>query len=130
MSKATQELIRKKCNELADLLVSKNESYGDSAFEPVSVFSSARLDPAQLLLIRMDDKIARIRNGKAYELGEDSYWDLAGYLILYLVLRDMRRANTTGSDNQWPPPKPPLEPIVEGSDAEEPPASERQGWNT
>lgn len=127
MSKETQQLIRNKCNELAEMLVKKNESYGDSAFQPVNVFASGtKLSPSELLLVRMDDKLARIRNGNATTLGEDSFWDLAGYLILYLIQQDKSKGPTyrlPGEIYQFE------HPTTKKEDTPGEPSSElRQGW--
>ena len=72
------------CDQLAKLLVSKNKKYGNSALDPVRVFSKATTE--EQILVRMDDKLSRIKNGAADE-DEDPLQDLAGYLILLLVHR-------------------------------------------
>jgi hypothetical protein len=38
------------------MLLSKNASYGNSALEPVRIFSKA--DPVEQLKVRLDDKVA------------------------------------------------------------------------
>ena len=48
-------------DDIRDMLVSKNEKYGNSALEPIGVFS--KLSPKEGLLIRIDDKLKRIKNG-------------------------------------------------------------------
>ena len=60
MSKTTQNSIKWTCNEIRDLLVSKNQAYGDSAIEPDNIFS--KLDNAQAICARIDDKLSRIKN--------------------------------------------------------------------
>ncbi len=89
MSQAAQDAITKKCEELAALLRKKNEAYGNSAFEKSSTFARTD-DVLELIRIRMDDKLSRIRNARDNDFNddEDPYWDLAGYLILYLIARD------------------------------------------
>lgn len=82
----SQQLIVDKCAEMASLLVSKNRKYGDSALNPVRIFS--RSDALEQIRVRIDDKINRIKNEQSDE-DEDVYKDLAGYFILYLVARDM-----------------------------------------
>jgi len=77
--------IRRKCSQLADLLIEKNARYGDSALSPIRIFSKE--DPDIQLLVRMDDKLSRINN-QAPGDDEDPYWDLAGYLVLYLIARE------------------------------------------
>ena len=62
-------------------LISKNASYGDSALNPVRVFSKA--DSVEQIKVRIDDKISRIQRGSDY--GEDTVLDLIGYLILLKV---------------------------------------------
>lgn len=78
---STQELIRQVCDEVAELLVAKNTAYGDSALNPVRIFSKA--DPLEQLNVRLDDKLSRLARGQA--AGEDVEWDLLGYLVLKQV---------------------------------------------
>lgn len=71
------------CVDLAVFLMSKNLAYGNSALDPIRVFSKA--DKAEQIRVRMDDKISRIMRGQAS--GEDAPKDLAGYWVLLEVLR-------------------------------------------
>lgn len=71
------------CDDLRDFLLAKNDSYGNSAFEPINIFS--QLDAKEGILIRIDDKLKRIRNGQGYP-GDNDLKDLTGYLILLMVL--------------------------------------------
>ncbi len=71
------------CGALADLLVEKNRAYGNSALDPVRIFSKA--SPEEQILVRIDDKISRLVRGAA--AGEDVVLDLLGYLILLRVAR-------------------------------------------
>lgn len=59
-------------------LQEKNESYGNSAFDPVRTFS--KVDPIEQINVRIDDKLSRMVHGNDY--GEDVEKDLLGYLIL------------------------------------------------
>lgn len=71
---------------LADLrkfLIAKNRAYGNSAMEPVRVFSKA--DPVEQLRVRIDDKLSRLLRGA--DCGEDTEMDLLGYLTLLQVAR-------------------------------------------
>lgn len=72
--------------QLVGMLLEKNRKYGSSATHPIRVFS--QLSPAEGIRIRMDDKLSRIRNGAADE-DEDPMLDLAGYLILFLVEKEI-----------------------------------------
>lgn len=69
--------------QLAALLIQKNRAYGDSALNPVRIFSKA--DPVEQLLVRLDDKLSRLARGSA--AGEDVELDLLGYLVLLRVAR-------------------------------------------
>lgn len=80
-----QQEIANKCNELKWLLIEKNRKYGNSALSPVRVFSKANAE--EQILVRIDDKLNRIRNRQNDE-DEDVIMDLAGYLILLMVARD------------------------------------------
>ena len=80
----TQVDIATVCDEIKELLLEKNRLYGDSATNPVRVFSKA--DPTEAILIRMDDKLSRIRNMNRDD-SEDAYLDLLGYLVLHRVAK-------------------------------------------
>jgi hypothetical protein len=69
--------------EIRDLLISKNQKYGNSALEPLGVFS--QLSAKEGLLVRIDDKLKRIKNGSLERDDEDVVNDLIGYLILLKI---------------------------------------------
>ena len=69
--------------EIEDLLVAKNENYGNSALEPLGVFS--QLSAKEGLLVRIDDKLKRIKNGSLDKDDEDVVNDLIGYLVLLKI---------------------------------------------
>jgi hypothetical protein len=69
--------------EIRELLIEKNLKYGNSALEPLGVFS--KLDPREGLLIRIDDKLKRIKNGSLEKDDEDVINDLIGYLVLLKI---------------------------------------------
>jgi hypothetical protein len=75
-------------NGVAAMLIEKNQRYGNSALNPVRIFSKA--DEAEQLKVRMDDKLSRIRN-LADDDDEDPIMDLIGYLFLFLIKRRERR---------------------------------------
>lgn len=83
---AVQATIRRVCDGIRDFLLEKNRSYGNSALEPIGVFS--KLSPREGILLRIDDKLKRIRNGNNYP-GDDNVKDLTGYLILLMVLEEI-----------------------------------------
>ena len=80
--------IRAKCYELAEFLVEKNMSYGNSAAEPVGIFAK-RLDNLAQIDVRIDDKLNRIAKGKEYP-GDDTLKDLTGYLILRMIVKEAK----------------------------------------
>lgn len=71
------------CEEIRDMLLAKNAAYGDSALNPVRVFSQS--DTIEQLNVRIDDKLSRISRGHA--AGEDAELDLIGYLILKRIAK-------------------------------------------
>lgn len=75
--------IAETCDAIKAMLLEKNRAYGNSATEPVRIFSSA--SPEEQLLVRIDDKLSRIARGK--EMGEDVIDDLIGYLVLLKIVR-------------------------------------------
>lgn len=70
------------CLDIAELLIAKNRAYGNSALEPLRIFSKA--SPEEQILVRMDDKLSRIKTATEDDR-EDAYLDLVGYLILHRV---------------------------------------------
>lgn len=79
-----QDKIAQICDAIKNLLLEKNRKYGNSALNPVRVFSKA--DTVEQIKVRMDDKLSRIRNEQSDE-DEDVYMDLAGYLVLMLIAK-------------------------------------------
>lgn len=80
----TQDLIREECDIIRYMLTEKNRKYGDSAINPVRIFSKA--DPVAQIDVRMDDKLSRIRSAQDDDT-EDPELDLIGYLILKRVAK-------------------------------------------
>lgn len=66
------------------MLISKNRAYGNSALEPVRIFSKS--DETEGIRVRIDDKLSRIAKGS--EMGEDVLMDLIGYLVLLKIAED------------------------------------------
>lgn len=85
-----QQLIADECDQLKALLLSKNQAYGNSALDPVRIFSKA--DPVEQIKVRLDDKLSRLSRGSAS--GEDVEQDFMGYLVLLRVARKMDGART------------------------------------
>lgn len=81
-----QQAISDVCDKLKELLLEKNRKYGNSALNPIRVFSKATAD--EQILVRMDDKLSRIRNRQTDD-DEDPFVDLAGYLVLYLANKEL-----------------------------------------
>ena len=69
--------------EIRELLITKNLKYGNSALEPLGVFS--KLSAKEGLLVRIDDKLKRIKNGSLEKDDEDVINDLIGYLVLLKI---------------------------------------------
>lgn len=76
------EAIQTACKELEDFLLAKNKAYGNSALEPVRVFSKE--DPSEQIRVRLDDKLSRLMSGGEYP-GDDTILDLLGYLVLLRI---------------------------------------------
>ena len=79
-----EERVRTVCGEIGDMLIEKNRAYGNSALEPVRVFS--RADTVEQIKVRIDDKLSRIARGREFG-DEDTVKDLVGYLVLLMVAR-------------------------------------------
>ncbi len=71
-------------NIIRTLLIEKNRKYGNSALEPIGIFSQA--SPQEIISQQIDHKLARIKSGQSDDT-EDSILDLIGYLILLRIAR-------------------------------------------
>ena len=80
-----EQNVRRILTDLEDELIRKNEAYGDSALNPVRVFSKA--DRIEQLYVRLDDKISRIQRGNEYP-GDDTLKDILGYIVLLMIARE------------------------------------------
>lgn len=89
--------------EIEEMLIAKNLKYGNSAIEPLGVFS--KLSPEEGIKVRIDDKLKRIKNGSLEKDDEDVVNDLIGYLVLLKIhakkdngmIEKMQR----GEDGKW-----------------------------
>ncbi len=77
----SQKEITETCESLKRFLLEKNKRYGNSALEPINIFS--KLSSEEGIKLRMDDKVKRIKNST--ELRKNDVIDLTGYLILMCV---------------------------------------------
>ena len=78
-----QDQVNQALEEIQEILISKNLKYGNSALEPLGVFS--QLSPEEGIKIRIDDKLKRIKNGSLTKDDEDVVNDLIGYLVLLKI---------------------------------------------
>lgn len=83
---AEHEAFKAQLNAIMDniskTLETKNLKYGNSALKPLGIFS--KTDSSNSILIRLDDKLGRIKNGPA-EPRKNDIFDLIGYLTLYSI---------------------------------------------
>lgn len=93
------------CDEIKELLLQKNEKYGDSALNPARIFSKS--STVEQLLVRIDDKLNRIKQGKdLLSEDEDVVKDLIGYLVLLTIARKQQDSLTSSSKpGRWSPDK-------------------------
>jgi len=69
---------------MAACLIEKNAAYGNASAEPIGVFAK-RLNTLDQIDVRIDDKLNRLQKGHEYP-GDDTIIDLAGYLILRMII--------------------------------------------
>jgi hypothetical protein len=77
--------IKRICTQIEKMLIEKNLAYGDSALDPVRIFSKAT--SIEQLLVRIDDKLSRFARGTDYP-GDNDIDDLIGYLILLKIAKE------------------------------------------
>jgi hypothetical protein len=86
----TEDLIENVCSDVQEMLIQKNRAYGDSALDPVRIFSKS--DAVEQIYVRIDDKLSRVKRGHEYP-GDDTIKDLVGYLILLLVAKEKQNGS-------------------------------------
>ena len=90
--------IAAECDAIKALLLARNAAYGNSALDPVRIFS--RADTVEQLRVRIDDKLSRIARGAS--AGEDVIADLIGYLILLRIATRPQRVVPSCLDCRLP----------------------------
>ena len=83
---STQIDITQVCDKVKQMLLEKNHKYGDSALDPVRVMSKS--SPVEQILVRIDDKLSRIKHGDILEDDEDVVMDIIGYFVLLKIALD------------------------------------------
>lgn len=85
MSIQTETDITRVTAHILNMLIQKNRAYGDSAIDPVRIFSKS--NAIEQLLVRIDDKLSRFARGNDYP-GDNDIDDLIGYLVLLKIAKE------------------------------------------
>lgn len=80
-----EQSVRRITDQTANILIEKNLAYGNSALDPIQVFSN--VDRMEQLFVRLDDKLSRVKRGHEYP-GDDTIRDIIGYCTLILIARE------------------------------------------
>ena len=81
--------IQSEIQKIMDLLIQKNNAYGNSATQPANIFSKG--DAVESISARIDDKLMRIANRGINENTLDTVDDLIGYLVLLKIAWSERK---------------------------------------
>ena len=79
----TQDKIIEITEAMRDLLLYKNQKYGDSALSPKQIFYKG--DAVDSILIRLDDKLGRIMANTESTPRINDVADIIGYCTLLLI---------------------------------------------
>lgn len=79
----TQGKIKEITEAMKDLLLYKNQKYGDSALKPKGIFYKG--DSTNSILIRLDDKLGRVISNKEEKPRVNDVADIIGYCTLLLI---------------------------------------------
>lgn len=82
----SQKKIAELVEATKDLLLYKNEKYGDSALHPIGIFTKHLKNVPEntaSILVRLDDKLGRVRNADSLRTNDVS--DIIGYCTLLLI---------------------------------------------
>lgn len=79
----TQQKIHEIMGAMKDLLLYKNQKYGDSAINPKKIFYKG--DSTNSILIRLDDKLGRVMSNTEEKPRTNDVCDIIGYCVLLLI---------------------------------------------
>ncbi|MGP1459923.1 MAG: hypothetical protein ACTTKL_11575 [Treponema sp.] len=79
----TQQKITEITNAMRELLLYKNQKYGDSALKPKRIFHKG--NNLSSILIRLDDKLSRVMENNDQLPRVNDVADIIGYCTLLLV---------------------------------------------
>jgi hypothetical protein len=79
----TQQKIHEIIEAMKDLLLYKNQKYGDSAINPKKIFYKG--DSTNSILIRLDDKLGRVMSNTEEKPRINDVCDIIGYCTLLLI---------------------------------------------
>ena len=79
----TQKKIVEITESIKDLLLYKNQKYGDSAINPKKIFYKG--DSTNSILIRLDDKLGRVMSNTEEKPRVNDVADIIGYCTLLLI---------------------------------------------
>lgn len=88
----TQGKIKETLKGMTDLLLYKNQKYGDSALKPLGIFTKHIKNSSEStasILVRLDDKLSRVKN--ADSLRTNDVADILGYCTLLLISMGVTR---------------------------------------
>ena len=91
----TKQDIQRICDNTKNLLIKKNEAYGDSALNPLGIFGNG--DAVVSLGARMDDKLMRLKSLGINKDSVDTLYDLHGYITLLIIALE-RKENIDSMD--------------------------------
>lgn len=77
----SQKKIVEVCDGMKELLLYKNQKYGDSALNPKHIFYKG--DSSDSIRIRLDDKLGRVVNCNETRINDVA--DIIGYCTLLLI---------------------------------------------
>ena len=80
---STQAKIAEITDAMKDLLLYKNQKYGDSAINPKKIFYKG--DSTNSILIRLDDKLGRVMSNTEEKPRINDVCDIIGYCTLLLI---------------------------------------------
>ena len=105
---SVRALIIQECDRVKQMLLDKNQAYGNSALDPVRIFSQA--EPIERIRMRIDEKLARVMAGAGMQVDpairEDTRLDLIGCLVLLGIAEELAAApicNCKLTKDPWDP---------------------------